>query len=205
MFSSHSSSFWAPSSALLPSRRTTTGTLTPTSITVVETKMKIFNSLIQSHLTQNLIAFGRSNKSNMKKLQKLQDRALRVATGLKYRDDCSTMRVNKRILTIENHYKLLNCLWVIKCLQNRAPYTLIQNLIKNHNWERTFKFRVPKMLKSEKANRLSPLRSMVKEWNNLEDDIRIKLALECNTLPYLINPKKARYELKMYFISKQCK
>ena len=123
--------------------------------------------------------------------------------GIGFREKIDQYRNKWKILTIENSYKLVNCLWVVKILQNLAPNSISQQLIKNQNWDRTFLLQKIMYNKNHKAIELSPMNSMVKAWNNLDETFRKNLGKTCTTFEFMVIPHKAKNELKKYFLKKQ--
>ena len=143
-----------------------------------EGRLFIYHSLIQSHLMQNLLAYGRTNKKNIKKIEKIQRRGVRLVEGKGKRESIEEDMMKNRILPISENYKLINCIWATKIITGTAP----EGVSKLFDWmpsQRAKQFRLPRF-KKEKNKNLSPVWSISKLWNSLPLELKEKLLEKAN-------------------------
>ena len=147
-------------------------------------KLQIYYSLIQSHLTLNIIAFGRAAKKHLKKLQVIQNKALRIVDNLGPRESTERTRKKYKIMTIEQTYKYVCCLWGAKVVGKKAPAAVSAIMERGNNWDRNLTFQIKKF-KSSRAKNLSASEARAANWNKLPLETRrsIRAALSPHELP----------------------
>ena len=147
-------------------------------------KLQIYYSLIQSHLTLNIIAFGRSAKKHLRKLQVIQNKALRIVENLGPRESTEATRKKYKIMTIEQNYRYVCCLWGAKVVGKTAPTAVRSIMERCNNWDRNMTFKVKKY-KSSRAKNLSASEAIATNWNSLSLETRrsIRVALTQQELP----------------------
>lgn len=94
----------------------------------------IYNSLISSHLQYLTIAWGFAAKIYLKKLQVLQNRALKSIFGLPYHFSSNDLYYNTETLPIKGIYCHQICCYVHRVLKNQIYHTIGFDYIYNtHN------------------------------------------------------------------------
>ena len=110
---------------------------------------------------QNLIAYGRTSKKNMKRLETIQRKGVRMLCGLKSRDDVSHSMKKFKILSLSDHFKLLNASWGAKIIKGGAPNGVMK-LFEILKSERCTTFKIPTFRLQFNKN-LSPVNSISRE------------------------------------------
>lgn len=90
------------------------------------TKLLIYNSLIQSHFNYLAICYGFKKTSELKSLQRMQNKALKVVSNLPMRHSTVSLYkdVFKTVLPIYGIYKMQLLIYVFKCLQKIGHHTI---------------------------------------------------------------------------------
>ena len=103
-----------------------------------ETLRSIYFAIFSSHLSYGSIIWAQNANNNVKRILRLQNKALRIINFANYRDHASPLFNNLNVLKITDHVELQNMLLVYDSLNNRLPlvlnnvYTFSQNV---HNYE----------------------------------------------------------------------
>ena len=133
-------------------------------------KINVYHSLIQSHLLQNLIAYGRTTKKNLARIERIQRKGIRIVEGLKRKENVDKAMLKHKVLPISEHFEMLNCQWAAKVVRGDVPIG-VSRLFNELKSRRAKQFEIPKF-KSEKNKNLSPVVSISREWNKLPADVK---------------------------------
>ena len=85
------------------------------------TLLSICYSLFQSHLIYSMQAWGHITAEYMTKITNLQKRALRIIHFLGPRESASPLFLKSRILPIDKHIKMNNCIFALKYKKGFLP------------------------------------------------------------------------------------
>lgn len=90
------------------------------------TKFLIYNALIQSHFNYLAILYGHKNSSELKSLQRMQNKALKVVSGVAITYPTASIYKDlfKTVLPIYGIYKMQLLVYVFKCLHNIGHHTI---------------------------------------------------------------------------------
>ena len=83
--------------------------------------LSVYYAAFSSVLTYGCQVWGINSGSHFKKIQVLQNDAIRVLSNLKYNDHVSPSYKDLKILKLKDHITLLNCLLVHNFFSNRLP------------------------------------------------------------------------------------
>lgn len=91
-----------------------------------ETKLLIYNALIQSHFNYLAIVYGYKNSADLKSLQRVQNKALKVVSNLPLTHPTISIYKNifHTVLPIHGIYKMQLLTYVFKCLHDIGHHTL---------------------------------------------------------------------------------
>ena len=140
----------------------------------VETKILIYQSLIQSHLNYMAIAYAYNKHSNLiKSLQHMQNRALKIVYNLPasystislYKDICP------QILPIQGLYKYQVLMFVFNCIHNIGYHTI--SFLKNQfnvNTRKRTNIRVPLCRLGKTKQRIDYIGAVV--YKNLPTNVK---------------------------------
>ena len=81
----------------------------------------VYHSIFSSHMLFNCQAWGTNNNNNFRKIETLQNNALRIITFSEFRCSASPLYKDLKILKLKDHISLLNCLFVHDQLNNNVP------------------------------------------------------------------------------------
>ncbi len=158
----------------------------------------LYFTLVQSHIEYGLILFGNANQSNMKKLQTVQNKAIRIIT--KSLNNCSTTSLYKelRILKINEQYELIVGKHMYRFNNQTLPYILqgmYQTNKEFHNYDtRNRDNPVTTQCRLNKTNN-SILNTGPKLWHKIPDHIKHKKSVTSFKF-HLKNNLLKRYELR---------
>ena len=98
----------------------------------------IFHAIFSSHLTYNCEIWGLSNYEHVNKIQKLQNRAMKIINCRDFNSPSKPLYISNKILKLNDVIKLRNCLFVHDFLNNLLPncfydYFKELNLIYTHD------------------------------------------------------------------------
>lgn len=91
-----------------------------------DTKLLLYNALIQSHLNYLAISYGYKKSKELKTLQRMQNKALKVVSNLPitYSTVSLYSDIFKNVLPVHGIYKLQLLIYVFKCLHNIGHHTI---------------------------------------------------------------------------------
>ena len=101
------------------------------------TLLSIYYAIFSSILTYGSQIFGQIQNIHINRLQKLQDRSVRLINFAKYNDHRNPLYLNFKILKFSDSIQLSNFLFVHDCIRKNIPLSLQNsfNLVSNvHNY-----------------------------------------------------------------------
>ena len=143
----------------------------------VDTLRTIYFAIFSSHLSYGSIIWAQnSSNQNVKRILRLQNKALRVISFANYRDHADPLYNNLNILKLNDSVKLNNLLLVYDSLNNRLPsvlnnvYTHVKS-IHNYNTRSSSKLKllIPKVDTTTHGLNSVEYKS-IKDWNRFIDD-----------------------------------
>ena len=81
----------------------------------------IYYAIYASHMTYGSQIWGQNINTHTEKIFKLQNRAMRIIQFADLQDDASPIYKANKILKLENHIELQNCLFVYDYFKNTLP------------------------------------------------------------------------------------
>jgi hypothetical protein len=156
----------------------------------------LYDSLIHPHFTYGVVAWGNTCNKALKRMNRLQKRAIRIITKAKYNAHTSPIFKSLNILTTQDIYSLNCCNMFWKRIHNKLPQTL-HDLIPLNNETHSYATR--------QLHNVRPASSR----NKIGDQqLSIKLASIFNSLPNSIKESihlttgSFSKKLKEYFVNK---
>ena len=95
----------------------------------MRSKLLLYHSLWRSHLIYGLAHYGAITKTEVKKLQVLQNKTLRSVFNLGYKDDVKPLMKRHRLLNVEDEIIMSRLLLAASCLQENTPDN-VRNLVR---------------------------------------------------------------------------
>ena len=133
----------------------------------------VYFSIFSSHMNYASIVWGQNLNAHIKRIVKLQNKALRVINFAPYDSDPLNLYYNAKILKFSDNIKLQNCLFVYDDINNLIPKGICNSfkpVQDSHNYRTrgsdNFKMEYPKIKKITHGKFSIKYRS-VEEWNNL--------------------------------------
>ena len=99
--------------------------------------MSIFHAIFSSHLTYNCQIWGISNYEHVNKIQRLQNKALRIINFKEFNSPSTPLYIENKVLKLKDIIMMKNCLFVHDFLSNSLPscffnYFKKLNLVYDH-------------------------------------------------------------------------
>ena len=148
----------------------------------------IFNSLFLSHLRYGIICWGRCNKTTMKPLMTLMNRAIRCILFLDQRESCTPYFLQNKILIIPDMLKLEIAKFMYCYNNNLLPtnfqkYFTRSNTIHHHFTRFSLNnFQIPNHNSNRGLRSLSYLGANL--WSKIPDNIKFKPSLHAFSSNY---------------------
>jgi ribonuclease HI len=95
----------------------------------------LYKSLIQSRLDYGAIFYDTACKSQLDKLNIIQNNCLRIASGARQTSPIVSLEIECNIPPLSIHRKLLLCKYYIKILQFSRSLPVVQELLLSYHWE----------------------------------------------------------------------
>ena len=81
----------------------------------------IFHAIFSSHMVYGCQIWGQGKGSHLENIHKLQDRALRIINFQDFRTNANQSYSSNKILKLQDHIKVQNCLFIYDYLNNLLP------------------------------------------------------------------------------------
>ena len=89
-----------------------------------DTLFSIYYAIFSSHMTYGCQVWFQNNSTHTKQISILQNKALRIINFKDKRHNANVLYKGSKILKINDHSDLLNCLSVYDCLKSDLPFSL---------------------------------------------------------------------------------
>ena len=142
----------------------------------IDTLREVYHALIHSYLRYGIIAWGNTTKANMKQLQTLVNRAIRVMSFAPYtRIDLDPLYEILEILKVEQIYKLEIAKFSYRRENNLLPteianYFQLRNIRPNLRNNRSL--RSERVIFNTTSGKNSVLKKSFEIWENLPEEIK---------------------------------
>ncbi len=129
----------------------------------------LYFALIHSHLSYCPIILNCSSKSNLKKLEKIQKKAIRIITNSRYNANASELFITEKILPFDKIIKQAKLLFMHSIVNNYAPISFENTFARNIDRPNDYNLRNANdfMLPNPRLEQFKkiPVYSLPLEWN----------------------------------------
>lgn len=133
-------------------------------------KLNIYNSLFRSYVDYGISAWGRNTSPDMKKINVLQKRALRVIENVKNLSHTSSLFRKHNILKLKDMADFNQAIFMYKYTNNLLPISFNNLFTKLGNFERSLNFQLD--ILNFSSLHTFPSYVLLKLWNNLPLDLK---------------------------------
>jgi len=165
------------------------------------TLLTIYRSLVETHLTYGILAWGNSPKKTIQRLITLQKKAVRIIVKAKYNSHTEPIFNKLKILKLEDLFKLNAAKFGWKSKNNKIPKYHTTQLrpnqeIQNNNMETRQRNNINIVPHLTELDKQTINYSVGTVWNSLPSDLRDKHTVSQNTFSNLLkNHLLSKYKL----------
>ena len=146
----------------------------------------IYHSLIETHITYSIMAFGNAAKKALKRIVQIQKRAIRIISKAKYNSHTNPLFKTLNILKVEDLFKLNCCKLYWKKVHNNLPPYISSQILTNEEAQ----YSTRQTRQSHDIHTLPIRTNLGKQtlnynismtWNNLTPELKSKVNLSLSS------------------------
>ena len=143
-----------------------------------KTLLSVYYALFDSHINYCIQCLGHVNITSLEKIEKLQNKAMRIIHFKTQRDSVKPLYIRSRILPIRKQLQMINCLFAFDFINDNTPpyfndFFRLANENRRHNTRSSsLKFEIQKT-RTVRYGTYNIANSITKDWNNIHPNLSI--------------------------------